>query len=211
MSSGRKPSSTAPLNVHRDKEWSNTRLISAVLNGQREAFELLVEQYGPELTAYCWSLLGRHDAVADAVQETFFRGYIRLKTLEEPTLFRAWLKGIAFRVCQEWNRSFKHASSQRSTHLITGVDMQELAVAPEQNPKEDIEREGRYETLLVAVDKLSSKYRDVILLHYLQNLSHEAIAEQLKLSEEGVKTRLKRARLMLRKRMKATDANGAAP
>ena len=118
------------------KEKSNAQLISAVLNGQREAYAPLFDRYRFELMAYCRKQLGRREGAADIVQETFLRGYLRLSSLEDPELFGAWLKGIAFRVCQESYRADKHSHMSPADPSKTGSTVEEAAVVPDDEDDE---------------------------------------------------------------------------
>ena len=75
------------------------------LAGQREAYEEIVARCTRRVAAACWARLGRRDLVPDMVQETFLRGFRALGTLRNPARVRAWLEGIAIRVCLDWLKS----------------------------------------------------------------------------------------------------------
>ncbi len=75
--------------------------IKSCLDGQPEAFQVLVKRYQAPLLSYLRTRLGDGARAEEAAQETFVRSYFRLRTLKRPESFSSWLFGIGDRVAKE--------------------------------------------------------------------------------------------------------------
>lgn len=151
--------------------------------------ERIVNEYGDALLRMCFLYLKDHAMAEDAVQETFLRAFRHQDDFQGKSSVKTWITRIAINVCKDmltdpWAR---HRS---------GEDLLDEAT-----PEPSFSSEDRY----VISDKIANlppKYKEVILLHYYQELKLSEIAEIFGESEATIKTRLKRARDMLRSELK---------
>jgi RNA polymerase sigma-70 factor (ECF subfamily) len=174
---------------------SDKECVQLSLNGHAEAFGGLVERYWAPLLSYLAGRLGDREWAEEAVQESFVRSLVGLKSLRKPESFFSWLFGIADRVVKEQRRSrWLHADP-------TAVPSRKPVVAEPSNDY-DLER---------AVAGLSEAYRQVILLRYYGGLSCAEVAERLSLPLGTVTKRLSRAYAMLRESLESVDVPQRGP
>ena len=151
--------------------------------------EQIVNEYGDALLRMCFLYLKDHAMAEDAVQETFLRAFRHQDDFQGKSSVKTWITRIAINVCKDmltdpWAR---HRS---------GEDLPDEAT-----PEPSFSSEDRY-VISGKIANLPPKYKEVILLHYYQELKLSEIAEILGESETTIKTRLKRARDMLRSELK---------
>ena len=151
--------------------------------------ERIVNEYGDALLRMCFLYLKDHAMAEDAVQETFLRAFRHQDDFQGKSSVKTWITRIAINVCKDlltdpWAR---HRS---------GEDLPDEA-----SPEPSFSSEDRY-VISGKIANLPPKYKEVILLHYYQELKLSEIAEILGESEATIKTRLKRARDMLRSELK---------
>lgn len=178
-------------------------LVRRVLSGDKDAFEPLVERYKGMVYALVVGRTGNFDAAEDTVQTTFVEAYRRLKSLKDPAKFRAWVWSIAMNLSNEWNRKRKpnvpigdlDDSKEASLH---GEVLPDTFVRLPTPPDSDYEKEEMRNHVLRAVERLPEKYREVVLLHYMEGLKYREIAEMLEVPESTVLGRLQVGRDQLR-------------
>lgn len=151
--------------------------------------ERLVAQYGSALLRMCCAYLGDAYLADDAVQDTFIKIYRSWRIFDTPAAEKAWVMRVAVNVCKDYLRS----AWRRKVHLVE--EYPEIAGEQDQ-PKED-------NILLEEIMALKPRYRQVILLHYYQQLSVGEIARILSAPQSTVSVRLRRARAILQKRLEA--------
>ena len=151
--------------------------------------ERIVNEYGDALLRMCFLYLKDHAMAEDAVQETFLRAFRHQDGFRGESSVKTWITRIAINVCKDlltdpWAR---HRSDEN--------------LLDEATPEPSFSSEDRY-VISGKIANLPPKYKEVILLHYYQELKLSEIAEILGESEATIKTRLKRARDMLRSELK---------
>lgn len=149
-------------------------------DGDREAFVELMRQTEEALHHMAWSMLRKEEDVADAMQETVFKAYRSISSLREPQFFRTWIFRILINECNTLLRS--------RGRTVTVADFPVTASRTNEYDQVDLRD---------AVDRLESKQRTAIILHYFEDLSISQIAEALEVTESAVKARLMRARTAL--------------
>ena len=177
--------------------------VRRVLSGDIDAFEPLVERYKGMVYAQVVGRTGNFDSSEDIVQATFVEAYRHLKSLKDPARFRAWVRGIAMNLSREWNRK------RKQNVPIEDMDNSKDAAAYDQvlpdtivelpaPPDREYEAEETRDYVLGAVERLPEKYREVVLLHYMEGLKYREIAEMLGVPESTVLGRLQVGRDQLR-------------
>src|SRR3954470_9994785 len=81
---------------------SDGELVRHTLAGRTTAYDQLVRQWAPRVTAVCHARVGKADVAEELAQEALFRSFKALSSLSEPEKFGPWLCGIATRVCLDW-------------------------------------------------------------------------------------------------------------
>ena len=177
---------------------NDVALIQRILAGDESAFASLVRKYQKQIHAYAWRKTRDFQIAEDITQETFLQVYQKLGTLEDPTLFLKWLYAIVNHLCIAWFRKNQvHAESFKETHIWEiETEAYSRYVAAEHAKMTAETQRDLVENLLV---KLKEKDREVITLHYFEDMTSSQISEFLGISENTVKSRLRRARQRLKK------------
>jgi len=153
--------------------------------------ERVFYRYGEAMLRHAQLLLGRDSLAEDAVQETLVR-VIRLNpTLRDEVHEKAWLLAVTGNICRDMLRKAKR---RRETVLPEWFD----APASGHSPDEAVSQTDRDARLLRAVMDLPVKYREPVLLIYYHELTSRQAAEAMGLTDTAFRTRLMRAREMLR-------------
>lgn len=152
---------------------------------REEKLTRLVETYQTALLHICYMILQDEALAEDAVQETFLKAYRALDDFRGESSEKTWLMHIGMNVCRDIKR----------TRWFRYVDRR---VTPELLPDAAAQTEDDHEDLAQAIVLLPMKYREVILLHYYQNMNLRDIGQALGLAPSSVSNRLKKAREKLR-------------
>jgi RNA polymerase sigma-70 factor (ECF subfamily) len=182
---------------------SDEELIVAFQQGQTEAFNILVGRYKNQLMNYLFRYLGDYDQADDAVQETFIRVY-RKKDLYKPIArFSTWLYTIATNIAKtQFHKRKRYVGFSSSRRDDPGHD--ERRDIPDQTSSADSMAEStlKQEIIQTALDSISPKYREVVVLCDIQELTYEEICDITGLNIGTVKSRLNRGRTRLQELLK---------
>jgi RNA polymerase sigma-70 factor, ECF subfamily len=168
-------------------------LVAAARDGDRGAFDELVRATYAETYTLAYRLTGDEEDARDVVQEAYLRAYKGLTKFRGDSQFSTWMYRITA------NCAATHLTRRRRHRHDELVD--DLAVADETsaaNPEARADAVALRDRLHVALGDLPPKLRAVIVLRDIYDLSHEAIATELGISESAAKVRLHRARRKLR-------------
>lgn len=181
---------------------SETELVELARRGGENAIRQLIERNNQRLFRAARSVL-RNDAEAeDVVQETYVKAFTALAGFRGDASFSTWLTRIALNEAVSRLRRRKNSTElealDQAVSADTGlVSLFPLSLAPLPADTEAARSEMR-QLLETAIDGLPEGFRTVFVLRDVEGLSTEETAEHLKLKPETVKTRLHRARRMLR-------------
>jgi RNA polymerase sigma-70 factor (ECF subfamily) len=165
-------------------------IIAAVLDGDTEAFAALVQRHQAKLLAFCRSMLG--SGGEDAAQEVFVKAFTALPDFRLDASFSTWLYRIAYNhCCTIIKRNTRAATDSLDAMPETEKERAMRAPAPAQAG-------GEAETAAArAMAELPGNYRAVMAMR-LDGQDYRSIALALGISEDSVRARLRRARLILR-------------
>lgn len=153
--------------------------------------ERVFHRYGGLMLRHAQLLMGQDSLAEDAVQEALIR-VIRLNPqLRDENHEKAWLLAVTGNICRDFLRKAKR---RRETHMPDWFD----APSPDNQPDEEAGQRDRDERLIRAVMALPVKYREPVLLTYYHELTNQQAAEVMGLTHAAFRTRLMRARDMLR-------------
>lgn len=169
-----------------EKVLSNTIDREAVL-------EIIMDAYGDRIKRLVYSYVKSWETASDLTQEVFVTAYIKLDTFQRRSSFKTWLYTIAVNKCKDYLKSWHYRNmimNEKVFHFVKdrGNTPEEAALHNDASSK-----------LLQAVMEMPLKYREVILLHYYQDLSLQEIGETLGLPITTVKTRLFRGKEKLKR------------
>ncbi len=172
-------------------------LIQFTLAGDEAAFANLVSKYQKQVHAYTLRKTGDFHIAEDITQETFIEAYQNLENLRDPLKFLAWLFGIANHLCIAWFRKNRSTSEllRESYTLKTETDSYSRYVALE-NERDTIEAQRELAQKLLS--RLKERDRQVITLHYFEEMTSAEISNYLGVPQNTIKSRLRRAKQRLR-------------
>ena len=173
-------------------------LIQRILSGDENAFASLVRKYQQQVHAFARRKIGDFQIAEDITQETFLQVYQKLETLDDPTLFSQWLYAIANRLCIAWFRKNRLQTEPLEEVCILGIEREPYSryVASEHAK---IAAEAQRDLVEKLLAKLKESDRKVITLHYFEEMTSSEIGEFLGVSENTIKSRIRRARQQLKK------------
>ncbi|WP_246000475.1 sigma-70 family RNA polymerase sigma factor [Brevibacillus panacihumi] len=185
------------------KRLNDIEILSTTLPKSREAnLKWLMQQYGESIYHLLFLTVKDHALAEDITQDVFIKAYCKLDTFRGEGEIKHWLFKIAM------NESKKYFRSWTFRNIWTMVD-ERLGSNLDQHAKDSVEEEvenrlNREDTLEMIMSLLPM-YRQVIILHYYEDLTTKEIARILSVSQDVVRTRLHRARKQLRKIMSKED------
>lgn len=194
----------APLDRRRSDAPSDADAIARVLDGEKQEFEHLVSRYQHALYRHAVSIVLDHDAAADMVQDAFVRAYLNLRECRDPSRFRAWL----FRTLR--NRCFDYLkdASRRNVRLD---DVEPFLLDEADGPAVLAERSEVRTGITRALAQLPPALREAFVMHYVDGLPYETMAELLDASVSALKMRALRAREALSSVLRQGDVTGEPP
>ncbi len=172
------------------------QLVEDAKDGDHRAFEQLVRHTYADTYTLAYRLLGNEEDARDVVQETYLRAHKGLKKFRGDAQLSTWLHRITANCASSY-------LGRKTKHRHEPLDSEDGLI--DEHPSGDpVKRAdlGVLRTQLTdALMQLPPKLRAVVVLRDIYDLPHEAIAEQLDISESAAKVRLHRARKRLRERL----------
>lgn len=169
-------------------------LVAAARDGDQQAFEELVRQTYVATYTLAFRLTGNEEDARDVVQETYLRAWKAIRKFRGDAQFSTWLYRITANTASSMTQ-------RRSRNRADSLDDQGSEVVDDRtfaNPEASSEASALHQRLSEAVAELPPKLRTIVVLKDVYDLPHEAIAEELGISESAAKVRLHRARRKLR-------------
>jgi RNA polymerase sigma-70 factor (ECF subfamily) len=165
-----------------------------VQKGDKEAFGLLVERYEAKLLRYGGKFISRSEDIEDIVQDVFLRCYENIQSFDTSQKFSPWIYRIA-------HNAFVNGLRKRKRSPLVYVDFDALLAHPVYEDPAPKEREQQEIKKMIdeSLDKLKDKYREVLVLYYLEELSYKEIADIIQVPTGTVGIRIKRAKESLKK------------
>ena len=165
---------------------TDAELVNAVLEGEKQAFAVLVKRYERTVRAVALDVLADYHLASDVSQEAFIKAYEQLSKLRKPEAFSAWLMKIA-------HRCALNSAQQKLKEPRFEMKAAEFIENPDGQLDEEKQR------LLAAVIKLPRSEKQVVMLRYLGDNSVKDIADIVGRSVGTVTKQLSRAHKRLRK------------
>jgi RNA polymerase sigma-70 factor (ECF subfamily) len=171
-------------------ERTDAQVVRDVLDGDRDAYRLLVRRYGDVLHGHALRMTGSSDDAADLVQKALVKGYRKLRACREPERVGAWLFRILANMCKD------HVRGRRDSGV--SLDRLEPVLRRDSNPEADAAGAEIRARLWGALDALTPEQKEAFVLKHVEGRSYEEIAAVMDLSVASLKMRVHRARRALR-------------
>lgn len=186
---------------------SDHALLEATKHGDESAFALLVARYRNQITNYVYRMTNDYDGAVDLAQETFVRVYQAADRYQTTYAFSTYIYRIATNLAISELRKRKRRRLVSLTGFFQGRDGQEPQEfnPPDERPLQDdslVDTERR-DAVGRAISTLPDKYRAPLILRDVEGKSYEEISRIMEMSEGTVKSRISRARGLLREKLRA--------
>ncbi len=175
----------------------DAKVIERVLNGDTEAFGILVKRYEKQIVNYIFRMIGSYQDALELSQEVFLKAYIALGSYKSDYSFSTWL----FRIAR--NRTIDFIRKKRPETVSMEGKGDDDSMKPQYSdsglrPDEEFERKRIQLAVQKAVSMLDPQYREVIIMYHVDGLKYEEISAILGLPIGTVKNRIFRARKILK-------------
>ncbi|PLR95499.1 RNA polymerase sigma factor SigW [Bacillus sp. T33-2] len=177
--------------------------IKQVIKGDQNAYAEIVELYKDRVFQLCFRMLGNRHEAEDMAQEAFIRAYININSFNQNLKFSTWLYRIATNLCIDRLRKKKpDYYLDAEVPGTEGLNMYSQVASDTELPEDELESLELQDMVQKEISKLPDKYRSVIVLKYIEELSLNEISEILDLPLGTVKTRIHRGREALRQQLR---------
>ena len=193
---------------HTRTEASDAQLVSSALEGDQGAYTLLMERYKEQLRLYVNEFivnLKNSDGIIelaeepqDIVQEAFQKAFQALPSYNPQYKFSTWLFNIARNIAIDYARKRKISIGANITpdnfHTLANIGS-----GIRNSPEDKLISSQEYRSLIEMINALDEKYREPAILRFIKEYEYNEIAQELNLELNTVKTRLKRAKEILKR------------
>ena len=193
---------------HTRPEIADAQLVSSALEGDQGAYTLLMERYKEPLRLYVNEFivnLKNSDGIIelaeepqDIVQEAFPKAFQALPSSNPQYKFSTWLFNIARNIALDYARKRKISIGANITpdnfHTLANIGS-----GIRNSPEDKLISSQEYRSLIEMINALDEKYREPAILRFIKEYEYNEIAQELNLELNTVKTRLKRAKEILKR------------
>ena len=183
-------------------EQEEANLVAASKKGDQDSFAKLVQQHQRRVFNLVFRMLQQYEEANEVTQETFLAAWLGLPSFRGDARFSTWLYRIAY------NCALKQLEQRKRDRAIqVELQTEEMVASSTQEQRVDAEIESRARQALVheQLANLPAKYRIVLVLRHLQDMTYEEMAEILTMPIGTIKTHLFRARNLLKERLEMFD------
>jgi RNA polymerase sigma-70 factor, ECF subfamily len=180
-------------------ERTDEEIAVEVQKGDAESFRILIERYEPKMARYAKRFLFATDDAKDLLQEVFIKAYVNIRSFDATRRFSPWIYRIAH---NEFVNALKKKTKERDNISLFYVDVLFPHPVAKETADEGSGRRELKEILEGSLEQLSRKYREPLVLYYLEDMDYKEIAEVLHIPVSTVGVRLQRGKTLLRKLLK---------
>jgi RNA polymerase sigma-70 factor (ECF subfamily) len=185
-----------------NQSFSDKELLDGLVNGDIEAFDIIVDRYKNRLMNFVYRFVKDYDVSEDIVQETFLRVFRKRRDYKAIANFSTWIFTIAGNLAKSELRRRKR---WKFLSIDTGNNEDEKPFdLPDTGMSPDRATAVRMldENVQDSIDSLQIKYKEALILRDIQGMSYKQISKIVGVPVGTVKSRVNRARLKLQKKLK---------
>ena len=181
-------------------ELADEDLMEKIVEGNELAFELLVKRYQAKITNLVHRFIYDRDRAVEIAQEVFLRVFLHRKRYRRSGRFSTWIYTIAVNLAKNELRRKSRLRGVTSLDNLMEIagDSGSYLAGKEPGPDQQTHQHKVEETVMAAIQQLPPKYREVILLRDIQQLTYEEIEQVLNIPGGTVRSRINRARSALK-------------
>lgn len=182
---------------------ADERLVELALDGDQEAYGVLVHRYQRRLTAFLSQLVGDLELARELTQEAFIRAWSALDRFDSRYRFSTWLFRIAHNLGIDQLRRKRLQTVPLYRTDSDGEELEVVVADLEKDPLGHLENRALADGLREVIDELRPEYRELVLLRHFAGLSYQEIADFKDMPLGTVKNKLFRAHSVLRNALAA--------
>jgi RNA polymerase sigma-70 factor, ECF subfamily len=173
---------------------SDESIVERVQGGDAEAFGVLVSRYEEKMLRYVRRFLFGYEDAEDIVQDVFIKAYTNIQSVDTKRKFSSWLYRVAH------NESINMIKKKKK-EAVPFFDPETLFPHPVATKgTDDIVHDKELKKMIdTTLQELSVKYREPLILYYIEEMSYKEISEILRIPTSTVGVRIKRAKEKLKK------------
>ncbi len=177
-----------PVNNQTDEE-----IIHLVRSGKIDSFSILIERYEAKIKRYSRKFLSDREDINDIVQTIFIKAFVNIKSFDLKRKFSTWLYRIA-------HNELVNVLKKNKKIILPMIDLDVFFPHNFANNEVEkgIDRKEFSKKINSCVGELDSKYREPVILYYIEELSYKEIADIMRIPVSTVGVRIKRAKEMLK-------------
>ncbi len=179
-------------------EQDDAELVAASQAGDQDAFAQLVQRHQRRVFNLVFRMLQQYEEANEITQETFLAAWQGLPTFRGDSRFSTWLYRIAYNCCLK-------QLEQRRRDKALQLAMQTEQISAHEQINNELEAHDCQSLVREHLSMLPAKYRIVLVLRHLQDMTYEEMAEILTMPIGTIKTHLFRARNLLKERLQAFE------
>ena len=176
-----------------NEQREDTFYVDAVLRGDREAFRVLVDRYHNMVYGIAYNMTRNVESAQDVVQEVFYRAFKKIDRYNPTYPFGVWVRRITVNYILDLRKKKKVDTVSMTTEDDAEWDFEDNSG----NPRDEKFKQDQEKIVLDAIEQLPGKYKMILLLRHIEQLSYEEIADALAIPLGTVMTQLHRARHQL--------------
>jgi RNA polymerase sigma-70 factor (ECF subfamily) len=167
----------------------------SMLLEREEIIDQLMQEYSDDILHLVYTYVKNRTTAEDLTQEIFLKCYEKLNQFNQQATLKTWVYRIASNHCKDYLRSWHYRKITLSDKILNYIPSKSKQV------EEEIIANSEENILTNAVMNLPLKYREVVFLHYYEELSLAEISKITTVNINTIKTRLKRAKELLKDKM----------
>lgn len=174
-------------------------LVDKVINGDTEAFRILVNTHHKKVINICLSYVTIPSDAEDVAQEVFIEMYRSIKSFRKEASVSTWLYRLAVNKSLDFIRQSKRM--KRGSGRVAPMEKSDLEKLPVSNKKlasDDVERSERNAVLYSAIDRLPERQKNALLLSHIKELKQQEVADIMETTISSVESLLIRAKRKLK-------------
>ena len=176
-------------------------LIKKTLRGDRRAFEELMRKYEKKIFSFVVRMVRNEDTAVDLTQDFFFKIFTVLDKYNFEYKFSTWAYRICYNLVIDHIRKNQAQVDSLDDDTVSSRDMLDSENVSREDGFKALSREETRDYVWRVVDEIPLKFRELILLRYIQDLKYEEIAEITSLPVGTVKNRIFKAKEILKQEM----------
>lgn len=177
------------------------RLVQRCLAGEKEALEEFVSLFQKPLFNLAYRLCGNRDDAEDIAMEALVRALENLRFFKGESSLFTWLYRITVNIFYDNVKKKRELSYDQIRSDEEDEEEREIDFADEETLENEVERRNIQEIVQEEIAKLPAYYRTIIVLYDIEGFSYEEIGEMLQMPLGTIKSRLNRARQLLKRRL----------